>query len=136
MIPQAWRWRKPPRAVAPRQVATCSHLTRAGERRDPRPAREDRAARRGPGPVLKVAAAVGRFPDRELEIHRLCARQLEFRAACEDFADAVAAQERWRNADGDAASRADEYRALVEELETEILAALDADRCGKPPSGG
>jgi hypothetical protein len=75
--------------------------------------------------VTKLAAAAQRFPDRELEIHRLCVRDQEFLSACEDLAEADAALEHWRSAEAKAAGRAEEYRALAEELAAVVLAALD-----------
>ena len=87
----------------------------------------------GAGPVPKLAAAVHRFPERELEIHRLCQKDPDFAAVCEDLTDALAALEHWRVVG--AASRVEEYRDLVDELAAEVLAALDARRCDKNVPG-
>jgi hypothetical protein len=78
--------------------------------------------------VPNVAAAVHHFPDRELEIHRLCARDPEFASDCEDFSDALAASARWEAIGTGGASRASEYRQIAGELAATILAALDAER--------
>ena len=87
--------------------------------------------------MSKIAAIVHRFPERELEIHRLCIRDEEFLGACEDFADASAALHHWQSKEGAiAAGRAGEYRALVEELAAVVLAALDAQRPGKHDTHG
>ena len=87
--------------------------------------------------MSKLAAAVDRFPGRELEIHRLSARNPNFLAACEDFADALAALGHWRSMGDGAGERAEEYRQLVDELAAEVLAALDAHRCRRqPPDAG
>ena len=86
--------------------------------------------------MTKLAAAVGRFPERELEIHRLCLRDPEFLTVCEDFADAHTALEHWRGMGASAAGRAEEYRALVEELAAVVLVALDRQRCSKHDGGG
>jgi hypothetical protein len=74
--------------------------------------------------VSKLAAAASRFPGRELEIYRLCARDPEFLSVCEDLADASAALEHWQALGARAARRADEYRALVGELAAVVLAGL------------
>ena len=74
-----------------------------------------------------VAAAVHHFPDRELEIHRLCARDTEFASDCEDFSDALAAAAHWEAVGTSGASRAAEYRQLADELAAGIVAALDAE---------
>ena len=87
----------------------------------------------GAGPVTKIAAAVHRFPERELEIHRLHQHDPEFAAVCEDLADALAALEHWRAVG--AGARVEEYRDLVDELAAEVLAALDARRCDKNVPG-
>jgi hypothetical protein len=86
--------------------------------------------------VSKLAAAVRRFPQRELEIHRLCLRDPEFLTVCEDFADAHTALEYWRAMGASAAARAEEYRALAEELAAAVLVALDRQRCSKQHGGG
>ena len=86
--------------------------------------------------MSKLAAAAGRFPERELEIRRLCARDPEFLSVCEDFAEARAALEHWRGMGATAAQRAEEYRALVEELAAAVLAALDRARCARSLPGG
>ena len=83
--------------------------------------------------MSKVAAAVKRFPERELEIHRRCARDPEFGAVCDDYADARAALRHWR-AQEPGCARAEEYRQLVEELEAEILTLLDGPGDCRPRS--
>jgi hypothetical protein len=86
--------------------------------------------------VPKPASIVGRFPERELEIRRLCARDPEFRAICDDYEEAVAAYGRWQEVGPASAARAEDYRVLAEELAAEILAALDRPRdCGGNPDG-
>ena len=86
--------------------------------------------------MSKLAAVARRFPERELEIHRLCLRDPEFLAACEDFADANAALDYWQAIGASAATRAGEYRALAEELAAVVVAALDAQQGGKPDRDG
>lgn len=75
-----------------------------------------------------VAAAVHHFPYRELEIHRLSARDSEFACDCEDFSDALAAAARWEAVGTSDASRAAEYRQIADELAARIIAALDGER--------
>jgi hypothetical protein len=51
----------------------------------------------------------------------------EFRAVCEDYGDYMNARQFWgQSTASEAETRANEYRALVEELEKEILEALSA----------
>ena len=78
--------------------------------------------------MSKLVAAVQRFPGRELEIRRLCVRDREFLAVCEDLADADAALQHWRSEGARAVERAEEYRALAEELAAVVLTALDRSR--------
>lgn len=78
--------------------------------------------------MQNVAAAVLHFPDRELEIHRLCALDPEFACDCEDFSDALAAAARWGAVGTSGESRAGEYREIANELAARIVAALDAER--------
>jgi hypothetical protein len=63
---------------------------------------------------------IRRFPQHEFEINRLYARVPEFRAICEDYADATRALAFWENDP----SKAEDYRQLVKELEDEMLANL------------
>ena len=66
-----------------------------------------------------------RFPDRELEIRRLFGRDEDFRNACRDFDLAVKALKHWECVENSAARMA-EYRQIVDEIEAEIAALLDA----------
>ena len=75
-----------------------------------------------------VAAIVTRFPLRELEIRRQYARNPTFREVCEDYDEALAALRHWEGAGPAGATRAEEYRRIVDELEAEILARLDRAR--------
>jgi hypothetical protein len=66
-----------------------------------------------------------RFQDRELEIRRLLGRDEDFRSACRDFDLAVKALKHWECVEHSAARMA-EYRQIVDEIEAEIAALLDA----------
>ena len=75
-----------------------------------------------------IAAVVARFPLRELEIRRRCAGDPKFGEICEDYGLALAALRHWEGAGPAGATRAEEYRRIVGELEAEILATLDGLR--------
>lgn len=49
-----------------------------------------------------------------------------FRAICEDYAEALRARQHWQKADDSAHQRAQEYGRFVAELEEEALAVLRA----------
>jgi hypothetical protein len=66
-----------------------------------------------------------RFPARELEIRRLCARDDDFRSVCEDHEVALKALQHWESVAQNAV-RADEYRQLAGEIADEIAVRLDA----------
>jgi hypothetical protein len=61
----------------------------------------------------------------ELELRKLCARDDDFRNACDDYEVAMTALRRWE-CDQKNAERAAEYRQLAQEIATEIVARLDA----------
>lgn len=82
--------------------------------------------------MSKTAAVVNRFPERELEIHRLCSREPEFGAVCEDYGDALGALRHWQTQGPAGAARALEYHQFLQELEAEILAFLDRSRGCRP----
>jgi hypothetical protein len=75
-----------------------------------------------------IAAIVTRFPLRELEIRRRCARDPTFREICEDYGEALQALRHWEAAGPAGAARANDYRQMLQELEAEILGIL-----GGPP---
>jgi len=72
-----------------------------------------------------LSGLLERFSSRELEIHRLCARDAEFRGVCEDYEVAFKALEHWERVEGESV-RAVEYRDLVGEIADEITERLDA----------
>lgn len=75
--------------------------------------------------MADLSASEARFPARELEIRRQCARDPEFRRVCEDYEVAVKALRHWECSEGHA-DREAEYRQLVDEIANEIAACLDA----------
>jgi hypothetical protein len=82
----------------------------------------------------KFATIIGRFPECELGIRRLAARDPDFAGICDDYDEAVGALRRWEAAGPDYAARAWEYREMVGELESEVLNALDDGRRTPPRS--
>ena len=72
-----------------------------------------------------LSGLLERFPSRELDIHRLCARDAEFRSVCEDHEVALKALQHWESVAQDPV-RADEYRQLAGEIADEIAVRLDA----------
>ena len=80
-----------------------------------------------------IAAAVARFPLRELEIRRQCARDPKFVEICEDYDEALQALRRWEAAGPAGATQVKDYRRIRDELEAEILTTLDGPRrCPAP----
>lgn len=71
--------------------------------------------------MANLVALTGRFPEHELAIRRLCSREPEFMATCEDFEEAAVALRRWQEAGPNHAARADEYRVILREIEADIL---------------
>ncbi len=63
---------------------------------------------------------ISRFPRLELSITRLYRNDPEFRAICEEMEVADAARARWR----DLPERADEYAAIFDRLQDELLEHL------------
>lgn len=68
---------------------------------------------------------VGRFPRRELDIHRRCARDPQFLAICSDYEEAMRALIRWQDQGTETDPRIREYTDFLHEIETEILLHLD-----------
>jgi hypothetical protein len=68
-----------------------------------------------------------RFPDQKHRIDLLMAQNSEFTDICEDLADCVNALQYWtKSKEPEAESRIVEYRILIEQLEEEIIQALDS----------
>lgn len=75
-----------------------------------------------------VSTLVTRFPQHELAIHRLWARDEGFREVCADYEAALAALRHWECLES-AHLRAREYRLLVTELEEEIMEIVGGKGC-------
>jgi hypothetical protein len=73
-----------------------------------------------------LAAVMKRFPEHEFLVRRLYASDDEFRTLCEDLALAANAASRWQ----DDRAREEQYRQLVDELESEVVEFID----GRHPS--
>mgnify|MGYP000427530868 CR=1 FL=1 len=71
---------------------------------------------------------IARFPERELDIRRRCARDAQFLAICSDYEEATWALRHWKAVAPEGDPKAAEYRAFLEELESEILERLDDRR--------
>ena len=68
-----------------------------------------------------------RFPNNNSTIDLLIAEDLEFLDLCEDYEACVNALLYWADSNApEAKTRVNEYRTLIEQLETEILQALKA----------
>jgi hypothetical protein len=80
--------------------------------------------------MSRLTASLERFPVREFEIRRICARDAEFRSICEDHEAAVAALRHWARVGGHEVREA-EYSRLADEIADEILARLDSDRASR-----
>ena len=74
--------------------------------------------------MAAVTTLVSRYPQHELTIHRLWARDGEFREVCGDYEAALAALRHWESLEP-APGKAREYRELVSELEEEIMQMVD-----------
>ena len=81
--------------------------------------------RRGYGVMAEMRSIVARYPERELDIRRLCARESGFRAVCRDYEEAVSALRHWQNVAGDVDGKVLDYANFLAELEAEILGRLN-----------
>ena len=73
-----------------------------------------------------------RFPDKKHSIDLLMTEDPEFLALCEDYDICVDAVRYWaKSKDPEAETRVIEYRALILELEDEIIQALVAVQPGR-----
>lgn len=76
----------------------------------------------------EIRSLVARFPQRELDIRRCCARDSHFKAICADYEEAAAALRYWQKAADDGGRKVGDYAAFLGELEAEILDQLDRSR--------
>jgi hypothetical protein len=67
-----------------------------------------------------------RFPKHTSTMHRLAARDPDFRSICDDYAEAQRALKHWQAAGQAAPERVAEYRQSLKELEAEALAVLES----------
>jgi len=67
-----------------------------------------------------------RFPRHAPTIRRLQARDPSFCSICDDYAEARRALKHWQTIGGGSDRRVEEYREIVNELEAEALAVLQA----------
>ncbi len=68
-----------------------------------------------------------RFPEHEKAIRRFCRESGSFQSLVKDYGQCAEALRHWRkSASGVAPVRAEEYAALLQELEAEILEDLEA----------
>jgi hypothetical protein len=67
-----------------------------------------------------------RFPQHASKIRLLQALDPDFRSICDDYKDAWRALKHWEAAGQAAPERVAEYRQILEELEAEALAILQA----------
>jgi hypothetical protein len=81
------------------------------------------------------AHLLARFPARELAIHRLHAREPEFRGLCNDYEEAVSALRYWETRKNVDEEKAGDFRRLAAEIEADIVAFLDRTCAGQPPHG-
>lgn len=75
-----------------------------------------------------VDLLVSRFPRHEFAIRRLYMRDPEFHEVCDDYAEVRRALEHWQATDQAVPARGAEYRRMLEELEAEALAIMEACR--------
>ena len=75
----------------------------------------------------KARAILEQFPEKSHSITHLMDEDPEFLALCEDYDISVKALRHWeKSKEPEAETRVNEYRTLVQELEGEIVAALDS----------
>ena len=75
-----------------------------------------------------------RFPEREATIRERYERDAEFQEVCLDYAEACRALHHWQGVSDESADRViEQYRALLQELEVEILAFVqEGPDCAEP----
>ena len=74
----------------------------------------------------EIDALAGRFPQHATIIRRLGACDPTFRSICDDYGAARRALQHWDAAGRTAPERVAEYRQILDELEAEALATLQA----------
>jgi|GEM_PF-466076 len=87
-------------------------------------------------PVIQtsVFTVVKRFPSRKDTVKQLFKENETFQSVCEDYRRCAAALRRWSDsASEEAPARREEYAALLQDLEAEILQCLDEFRYSHTP---
>ena len=74
----------------------------------------------------EIEALARRLPQHASTICRLQARDPGFRSICDDYGEAQRALKHWESASQAAPERVAEYRQILQELEAEALAILEA----------
>jgi uncharacterized protein YdcH (DUF465 family) len=74
----------------------------------------------------EIESLACRFPQHASTIRRLQARDPSFRSICDDYGEAQRALKHWQAAGQAAPERVAEYRQILQELEAEALAILEA----------
>jgi len=81
--------------------------------------------------VREIETLVRRFPEHELAVRRLYARDPTFRTICGDYDEALRGLRQWQSADTPANDRIEQYRELLNDLESEALKFVeDSGRYG------
>jgi hypothetical protein len=71
--------------------------------------------------VREIETLVSRFPRHVLAIRRLYAADARFRTICGDYDEALRALRYWQAAGASSDCRIEQYRELLDDLESEIL---------------
>jgi hypothetical protein len=75
---------------------------------------------------MNILTAMERFPDHKETITKLFRKDENFRILCEDYGRCAEALRHWNQSSSrEAVERRQEYSALLEDLESEILENLD-----------
>jgi hypothetical protein len=74
----------------------------------------------------EIETLARRFPQHATTIRRLHAHDPSFRSVCDDYGEAQRALKHWEAAGQTALERVAEYREIVNELEAEVSAILEA----------
>jgi len=82
--------------------------------------------------VREIETLVSRFPRHELAMHRLYVADPTFRTICGDYDEALRALRYWQADGSDSGCRIEQYRELLDDLESEILNKIGiAERYGQ-----
>ncbi len=76
-------------------------------------------------PTREIAGLASRFPRHELVMRRLHAHDQAFRAICEDYYEAMQALRHWQSAGTSSGDRVEQYREMLNDLESEVLRIIE-----------